>query len=195
MNYTGLIEEMKKSGKGLMSKGQYMALAETLDKLSPCNFLVFGLGEDADVWEEINKGGRTVFLEDDKEWIGKFKNKDLEIHPVEYNTRSEDYMKIGFDAEKLHMELPKDITDVEWDIIFVDGPLGHNPPRPFKGPGRMKSIYAAHSLLGGGGVCVVDDMGRIIESVYAHHFFGSENLYGLVEGKVGFFTKGEKYNG
>ena len=93
------------------------------------------------------------------------------------------------------MELPKDITDVEWDIIFVDGPLGHNPPRPFKGPGRMKSIYAAHSLLGGGGVCVVDDMGRIIESVYAHHFFGSENLYGLVEGKVGFFTKGEKYNG
>jgi len=28
--------------------------------------------------------------------------------------------------------------------------------------------------------------------MYSHHFFGSENLYGLIEGKVGFFTKGEK---
>ena len=42
------------------------------------------------------------------------------------------------------MELPNDVTGVEWDVIFVDGPLGHNPPRPYKGPGRMKSIYAAH---------------------------------------------------
>ena len=98
MNYVGLIEEMKKSGKGLMSIGQYMSVGAVLDSVKPCNFLVFGLGEDASVWKEINKGGRTVFLEDDKEWIGKFIGKDLEIYPVEYNTRSEDYMKIGFEA-------------------------------------------------------------------------------------------------
>jgi len=189
MNFVELIEDMKDAGKGLMSRKQYMAVGQILDKLSPCNFLVFGLGEDALVWKEINNGGRTVFFEDDKEWISKFDNETLEIYPVEYNTKAKNYMKIGFDSKRLEMDLPKEIADIKWDIVFVDGPLGHNPPRPFKGPGRMQSIYTAYSLLKENGICIIDDMGREIESLYANHFFGPNNLYALIEDKIGFFKK------
>ena len=189
MRHPQLILEMKERGHGLMSVGQYMAVAEIVELSSPCNFLVFGLGHDAYLWREINSGGRTAFLEDDKEWIGKFSESGLEIYAVEYDTRAEDYEKYGYDKEKLKMDLPKEITETNWDIIFVDGPLGHNPPRPFKGPGRMKSISAAHDLLKPNGICIFDDMGRMIERNYSLHFFGQDNLRNIVEGKIGIFQK------
>jgi len=189
MSFIDSILKMKEDGKGLMSQIQYMNVGYVVDIMSPCNFLVFGLGEDADTWKDINKGGRTVFLEDDSDWIEKFNNRDLEIHAVEYNTKAEDYLSIGFEKENLEMDLPESILNTEWDIIFVDGPLGHNPPRPFKGPGRMKSIYTAHKLLKNNGICIVDDMGREIEKLYSSHFFGEENLYQVIEDKVGIFKK------
>ncbi len=189
MNFGTLIKEMKAQGKGLMSEAQYMNVGYVLDILSPCNFLVFGLGEDALVWDQINAGGRTAFLEDDIDWISKFVNQGLEIYDVVYDTRAEDHQTIGFDIEKLAMQLPPEVSAVEWDAVFVDGPLGHNPPRPYKGPGRMQSIYAAHVLLAEGGICIVDDMGRLIESSYAINFFGTANLYNVIEDKVGIFKK------
>lgn len=189
MTYAKIIKDMKRAGKGLMSEVQYMRVAKRLSQLSPCNFLVFGLGEDALAWKEINEGGRTAFLEDDRDWIGQFSDKDLEIYPVEYNTRAQDHHMIGFESDKLEMELPEEILDTKWDIIFVDGPLGHNPPRPYKGPGRMKSIHAAYNLLKDGGTCVVDDMGREIERKYSFHYFDVSGLCELVEGKVGIFKK------
>ena len=192
MKFIELIDEFKSTGQGLMSVGQYKGVGYILDILSPCNLLVFGLGDDASLWTQINAEGRTVFLEDDKEWIDRFKGQGLEIYPVEYDTRAEEHANIGFDIQKLKMELPDSITNTEWDAIFVDGPLGHNPPRPYKGPGRMKSIYTAHSLLKKGGICIIDDMGRDIEKKYASHFFGMENLYTLIETKVGIFKKREQ---
>jgi len=193
MSYNKLIKQMKLKGYGLMSTNQYLAVAKELNLLSPCNFLVFGLGHDAFVWQKINEGGRTVFLEDDKEWISRFNGSGLEIHTVKYNTLAKDHEKIGFDLRKLKMALPKSVKSENWDMIFVDGPLGHNPPRPYKGPGRMKSIFAAWSLLKDGGICAMDDMGRHIESKYAYHFFGKENLISgqLVENKIGIFKKNE----
>lgn len=191
IDYINLIREMKSFGHGLMSENQYIYAGQQLDKVAPCNFLVFGLGHDAYVWSQINKGGRTVFLEDDKEWISKFEGSDLEIYPVDYNTKVENHEKIGFDPKKLKMDLPDNVASEIWDIIFVDGPLGHNPPRQYKGPGRMKSIYAAYNLLKEGGICIVDDMGRQVESKYAFHFFGNNNLlFGrLIENKIGIFKK------
>ena len=189
INFADLIRDMKSKGQGLMSEAQYVNIGYLVDILSPCNFLIFGLGEDANVWKQINRGGRTVFLEDDKDWIKKFEGQDLEIYDVQYNTLSKNHEEIGFDPEKLKLALPVEITSTSWDIVFVDGPLGHNPPRPFKGPGRMKSIAAAHSLVKEGGLCIVDDMGRLIEKKYAYHFFGEQNLYNIVENKVGIFKK------
>ena len=191
MNYVQIINQMKSEGVGLMSVNQYLAVASQLANNAPCNFLVFGLGGDAYAWDKINEGGRTVFLEDDEEWISQFEGSGLEIYSVKYNTRAEDHEQIGFDPEKLSMELPESVTSEQWDVIFVDGPLGHNPPRPYKGPGRMKSIYAAYNLIKDDGLCIMDDMGRTIERKYAFHFFGKENLLSgrLVENKIGIFKK------
>ena len=80
MKFVSLIRAMKDQGMGLMSEVQYMNVGYIIDLFSPCNFLVFGLGHDAVIWKQINHGGRTVFLEDDKNWIDKFDSKELEIY-------------------------------------------------------------------------------------------------------------------
>tara|TARA_R110000765_G_scaffold17897_5_gene48487 strand:- start:2479 stop:3099 length:621 start_codon:yes stop_codon:yes gene_type:complete len=188
-HFTELIKKFKDDGKGLMSLDQYLYAAITVKMLAPCNFLVFGLGEDSPLWEEFNKGGRTVFLEDDKEWIKQFDDQGLEIYDVTYSTKVEDHKKIGFDPEKLKMDLPDTISETKWDLIFVDGPLGHQPPRPYQGPGRMQSIYTAHSLLRDDGICIIDDLGREVEQNYALHYFGEINTLMFIDQKVGIFKK------
>ncbi|KAI8527941.1 hypothetical protein RHMOL_Rhmol12G0113000 [Rhododendron molle] len=40
-----------------------------LRSLSPCNFLVFGLGHDSLMWASFNPRGTTLFLEEDPRWI------------------------------------------------------------------------------------------------------------------------------
>lgn len=189
MRHIELVRELKAQGKGLMSENQYLGASEILELLSPCNFLVFGLGQDAFLWQEINKTGRTLFLEDDKDWIGQFSQSNLEIVSVDYTTESKDHESIGFDEKILEMKLPDSIRETRWDIIMVDGPLGHNPPRPYKGPGRMQSIFEASRLLKPGGICIVDDMGRLIERTYSLEYFGKNNIFHLIENKLGFFKK------
>jgi uncharacterized protein (TIGR01627 family) len=186
MNYKELVN---KFGKGLMSKAQYKEISKELSTLCPCNVLVFGLGNDSYLWNEINKGGLTIFLEDDSTWISKFLNSNLKIHLIKYNTRVEDHQSIKFEESKIKIEIPKEIKNKAWDFIIVDAPLGHQPPRPYKGPGRMSSIFSAFNLLKKGGTVIVDDYGREIEKTYADHYFGKENLYKIVEKKVAFFKK------
>ena len=186
-DYVDFVYQLKKKKKGLMSKRQYLAVAKKLSDVSPCNLLVFGLGEDSYLWNKINKGGVTIFLEDCAEWIDKVNDGSLQVRHISYNTKVVDHAEIGFDEEKLKLKLPEDVSNLEYDFIIVDAPLGHQPPRPFKGPGRMSSIYAASKLLKSGGTAVVDDMGRLVEETYAFHYFGESNLTDMIEKKVGVF--------
>lgn len=188
-DYKKFIKQMKKEDKGLMTKKQYMEIAKKLSDVSPCNLLVFGLGEDSYLWDKINAAGTTIFLEDSKEWIAQFTESGLDIEHVEYATSVKDFKEINFDESKLQLELSDRVKSTEWNFIIVDAPLGHQPPREFKGPGRMASIYNAHKLLSKGGTAVVDDMGREVERVYAHHYFGTKNMISFIQDKVGIFIK------
>ena len=87
------------------------------------------------------------------------------------------------------MPLSDEVLNYKYDFIIVDAPLGHQPPRPLKGPGRMSSIFMASKLIKKNGIAVIDDMGRPIERQYAFHFFGQENLIKFIENKVGIFKK------
>lgn len=60
-----------------------------LEKKSPCNFLVFGLGHDSLMWTSLNHGGRTVFLEEDRSWINQIHQQlpSLESYHVTYDTK------------------------------------------------------------------------------------------------------------
>ncbi len=188
-NYKDFIKNMKKKNKGLMSKNQYLAIAKELNNLSPCNLLVFGLGDDSYLWNSINKGGVTIFLEDNIEWINSMNDGSLKVEHVTYKTLIENQKDIGFIPEKLELPLSDEVLNYKYDFIIVDAPLGHQPPRPLKGPGRMSSIFMASKLIKKNGIAVIDDMGRPIERRYAFHFFGQENLIKFIENKVGIFKK------
>ena len=187
--YIEYIEEMKKQKRGLMSKKQYQVVAKEMAKTVPCNLLVFGLGHDSYLWNLLNEGGKTIFLEDDEDWIKEISDDSLEVFTVNYTTLVRDWKSINFDESKLRLDLPEEVTSEEWDFIIVDAPLGHSPPRPFKGPGRMSTIYNGYKLLKDNGICVVDDMGREVERKYAYHYFGKDNLIKIINGKVGVFRK------
>lgn len=72
-NFVKSLKEMKSKNLGLMSEEQYMNIGYIMKVLAPCNVLVFGLGEDAHLWNNINADGKTIFLEDDVDWSSKFK--------------------------------------------------------------------------------------------------------------------------
>ncbi|KAG6778362.1 hypothetical protein POTOM_018221 [Populus tomentosa] len=131
--------------------------AKVLEKKSPCNFLVFGLGHDSLMWSALNYGGRTVFLEEDEAWIAQIKRRFpmLESHHVTYDSKVNEaaiLMEVGkgpectavsdpkFSMCQLAMKgLPSEVYEIEWDLIMVDAPTGYHD----EAPGRMTAIFTA----------------------------------------------------
>ncbi|GAB2290293.1 hypothetical protein Dimus_024572 [Dionaea muscipula] len=75
-----------------------------LRRKSPCNFLVFGLGYDSLMWAALNYGGRTVFVEEDRSWIGQIRRRfpELESYHAVYDTKvsqAEQLLKDAGEAE------------------------------------------------------------------------------------------------
>jgi len=214
MNYKELVSMY---GNGLMSRVQYEEIAKELEPYCPCNLLVFGLGGDSYLWQNLNINGLTIFLESDKGWISRVlneeheeheecsyflssgsekenvQNNNLKVHHVVYKTSVQEYKRIKFDEEEIKIDLPDEVTQVSWDFIIVDAPKGHQPPRPYKGPGRMSSIFSASLLIKEDGIVIVDDFNREVERIYSTHYFGEENLFKVAEEKVAFFKN--KKNG
>ncbi|XP_072999146.1 glucuronoxylan 4-O-methyltransferase 1-like [Typha latifolia] len=131
--------------------------ARVLREKSPCNFLVFGLGHDSPMWSALNYGGRTVFLEEDGDWIEtvRLKFPTLESYHVTYDTKVRDAEELlgmaGLPActtvgdvrssrcVLALRSLPEVVYEREWDVIMVDAPTGYQPGAP----GRMGAIYTA----------------------------------------------------
>jgi len=148
----------------------------------PANFLVFGLGNDSVFWAEANKGGRTVFLEDGKKWVDsiRIKHPFLETYLVDYGTKLTDWKYLLEHPGELNLDLPNEISGVQWDVILVDGPAGYFK----KAPGRMKSICAASRLIRKGGDVFVHDTEREVENAYCNRFLLPGNLVNGVEGRA-----------
>ncbi|KAF8411922.1 hypothetical protein HHK36_004480 [Tetracentron sinense] len=176
-----------------------------LEKKSPCNFLVFGLGHDSLMWSSLNHGGRTVFLEEDKAWIEKIKQRvsSLESYHVEYNTKvhqAEELMKIGKGEDctavgdprnsKCQLSLkgfPSEIYEIKWDLIMVDAPTGYFEDAP----GRMSAIYTA-GLIGrnredGETDVFVHDVDRVVEDKFSKAFL-CDGYLREQEGRIRHFT-------
>ncbi|CAL5418729.1 unnamed protein product [Camellia sinensis] len=171
---------------------------DVLRSLSPCNFLVFGLGHDSLMWASFNAGGTTLFLEEDPKWIQTIlKNApDLRAHHVKYRTQlseSDDLLKSyrsepdcspiksfvkNNDKCKLALVgLPDEVYDKEWDLIMIDAPRGFFA----QAPGRMAAIYSAAVMARNrkrSGVTHVflHDVDRRVEKAYAEEFLCRKNL-------------------
>ena len=105
---------------------------------------MFGVGGNSELWLKCNKGGNTIFIEHERKWIKAVKKRlpDINIFKVKYNTIKAKWKMLIDNPRKLNMKLSKKITDIVWDIIFIDAPQGYNS----KKPGRMKSIFSASQL-------------------------------------------------
>ena len=70
----------------------------------------------------------------------------------------------------LEMDLPQQVLDTTWDVIFVDGPPGNKK----RSHGRMQSIYTAYKLANKNTEIFVHDCNRPVEDTYTKHFFEIE---------------------
>lgn len=162
--------------------------ARMLEKRSPCNFLVFGLGRDSPMWSALNHGGRTIFLEEDKAWMEKIRGKfpDLESYHATYNTKvrdADDLLELRSKKECTEVgdvrylkcqlaltDLPGVFYEVEWDLIMVDAPTGYFD----NAPGRMGAIYTAgmvaRARMQGETDVFVHDVDRTVEDKFSSAF-------------------------
>ncbi|MBA0734254.1 hypothetical protein Gogos_018189 [Gossypium gossypioides] len=162
--------------------------AKILEKKSPCNFLVFGLGHDSLMWSSLNYGGRTVFLEEDEAWIEQIRRRFpmLESYHVTYDSKvnqAENLMDVGRGPEctaiadpkysmcQLALKgLPSEVYEMKWDLIMVDAPTGYYEDAP----GRMTAIYTAGMMARnkekGETDVFVHDVNRVVEDKFSMAF-------------------------
>ncbi|XP_043706986.1 glucuronoxylan 4-O-methyltransferase 1-like [Telopea speciosissima] len=181
--------------------------SRVLERKSPCNFLVFGLGHDSLMWTSLNHGGRTIFLEEDKSWIEQIKQQFpmLESYHVVYDSRvryADDLMQIGkVDQEckvvgdarhsqcqlALKGVLPPEVYEIEWDVIMVDAPTGFFEDAP----GRMSAIYTAGLMARNREIGETDvfvhDVNRVVEDQFSRAFL-CEGYMREQEGRLRHFT-------
>ncbi|KAK4271052.1 hypothetical protein QN277_019801 [Acacia crassicarpa] len=178
--------------------------ARVLEKRSPCNFLVFGLGYDSLMWSSLNYGGRTVFLEEDEVWIQKIKHRFpmLESYHVTYESKvneADKLMEVGRGREcrevwdpresKCQLALkgfPSEVYETNWDLIMVDAPTGYHD----NAPGRMTAIYTAglmaRSRDSGETHVFVHDVNREVEDKFSKAFL-CESYMRKQEGRLRHF--------
>ncbi|XP_015057696.1 probable methyltransferase At1g27930 [Solanum pennellii] len=198
----------------LLAEKEINFLYDLLSQKSPCNILVFGLETQYSFQiSTINRGGFTVFLEDNPANIKLYNstsNADSTcIHRVEYQTVARDAYKIlkhvrenqkdcyisaiarrSSSKHDVHSSssrkckfmslvtnVPKEVYEVKWDLVIVDGPEGDNP----ESPGRMAAIYIAdivarRSKKNNGTHVLVYDVDRMIEKWFSWEFLCDTNL-------------------
>ena len=157
-----------------LSDNELRVIIDSVKGQAPCNFLVFGLGNDSTFWLRINRGGNTVFIEDDKRWFQKIlkSNPRIKAHLVDYLTLKTQWKELLESPGLLDMSLPNEIEREKWDVIFVDAPAGWHDMTP----GRMKSIFLSSRLAGISSDVFVHDCDRQIEKIYCERFLKQENL-------------------
>ena len=111
---------------GQWKRRQYEAVGRLLHRAAPANLLVWGCGHDSEMWQRLNPGGRTVFVETNPRWA--FRARKLGCDVVNWNPPNRRGEPHGNDAT-----CP---VSGQWDFIVIDAPPGHNP----KTPGRELPI-------------------------------------------------------
>ena len=162
---------MSPEAQGDIHQRRYMR--DVILENAPCNYLVFGVGNDSLLQHLSNPGGRTVFLEDNPEWIETCRQRwsELSIELVAYNTTPDQWKELLDRPSDLRLELPRHVAEETWRVIFVDAPSGRYV-------GRMKSIYTASQMAENAGRSDVflHDTQRKVETAYARKFLKRSRL-------------------
>jgi len=166
-----------------MKVAEYQIIAETIASKAPCNVLVFGVGNDSELWYLSNPGGTTLFVEDCREWIDRvrrqFSQHALDIHCHEYSTRVREASNLLWPARRV-VSVPAPLRQVIWDVIIVDGPMGYRKDDP----GRVQPIAWAGRMARFSPRPVdifVHDIHRPTEFLACARFLGASRQRGEVE--------------
>lgn len=165
----GLIPPIRWATWIILSTVEMRLIYDVVRRRAPCNFLVFGLGDDSAVWDATNHQGHTLFIEDDREWVSSVLDEypGLDVLTYTYETERREWEDLLDCPEELEMDLPENVQKRSWDIILVDAPAGYESDLP----GRMQSIYTASRLAGPDTHVFVHDTDRKVESAYCNEFF------------------------
>lgn len=158
---------------------EYTQILGAIRERAPCRVLVFGAGRDTPIWTDANRGGTTVFLESIPKWIEHTRTEvpDAEVVRVDYDTRRFQWRWLLGRPERLMMDLPAEIRETAWDVVFVDAPKG----KSWRSPGRMQSIYTASVLAKpAGGDVIVHDCNRMVERTYCDVHLADADLVAAV---------------
>ncbi len=153
---------------------QLLAVCHSLRCSPRCNFLVFGVGNDSRLWLAANAGGRTAFVEDNRDWFDSVRRAlpALEGYFVTYPTKVSKWREVLREPGKLRIALPPSVANARWDVLLVDGPAGWHGGAP----GRMCSIHAASELAADGADVFVHDCERPVEAACCDLYLKPENL-------------------
>jgi hypothetical protein len=175
---------MRKLNEIHLRTGLLQVITLTVKHKAPCNLLIFGLGNDSVFWSRLNRGGVTIFLEDNLHWFQKItkKSKNLTAFLVNYHTKRSDWQMLLESPSLLDMPLPNNVEKEKWDIILVDAPEGVSD----QSPGRMKSIYLSSRLVKDAGDIFIHDCQRKVEDIYSNKFIKKENLAREIQSPGGF---------
>ena len=154
-----------------LSVAQIGTVAKAVRDRPRCRFLVFGLGRDSAFWHGLNRGGHTVFVEDDAEWFEQVKGMHpfLEALKVSYSTKVPEWTALDPEVLPSPAGLPEDFPGSRWDVVLVDAPAGWDPACP----GRMQSICLAKKLCDQDGVIFVHDTDRPAEAGWSDRVLGT----------------------
>jgi glucuronoxylan 4-O-methyltransferase len=175
--------KLKHRGSQLWIK-ELMLIAKAIRHYPRCRLLVFGLGWDTLLWTDVNKNGRTFFLEDNKCWFEKITQlaPHAEAYLIDYPHNITQWKTLLDKPRELELKLPGEVTRTSWDVIVVDAPAGHRVVE--EEAGRMSSIYMASKLIKKGGAVFVHDCTRALERAYAERYLGEENFICEIKGRA-----------
>jgi hypothetical protein len=129
---------------GQLSVTEYSAIFAMLG--GDAKFVSFSTGRDVPLWLST-RCATTTFLDHDKHFCQKTREAfpSACVHEVKYWTTVSMLPVISapeFNTSKLDMDLPADVRDKDWTVVFVDGPTGYNVDCP----GRFQSIWEAAKI-------------------------------------------------
>ena len=135
---------------------EYYAFAKRVRETPRGRLLVFGVGRDSIAWQGVNRGGTTLFLENNPEWISKIAAVvgEERIREISYPQTFEDWNDLGLGLDQV--QLPENVTDLldaSWNHVFVDAPWGPTF-------GRHQSTLAATKAVRPGGLLALHDCER-----------------------------------
>jgi len=128
------------------------------------NLLVFGCGADSRLWSQLNRGGRTTFVESNPRFVNWGRRAGLDVIHSSFPTR------VGAPASGNVTVIPHWAGTIRWDMAFIDGPPGHEPTTPGRElPILWTSLFRPRPLV------ALHDSQRPWESWCARRYLGTSD--------------------